>query len=148
MHSRPYVRTLALFTDCLLTDSNSARQHFGNLQHKIFPIYFVISIILSAFLLVLWTFSHPDVMTHTTQPNVADVAQAYALTTVLLCQGLNYFVIGPMTSKCVLSQGSARLADVKFLERCSDVTVWKRRKAKLITSQGYDLQYIIFCTDY
>ncbi|KAF8225829.1 hypothetical protein L208DRAFT_1304846 [Tricholoma matsutake] len=75
------------------------REHFLNLQHKIFPIYFVISVILSASLLVLWTFSHPDVMTHITRPNVADVAQAYVLVIPLFCQSLNYFVIGPLTSK-------------------------------------------------
>ena len=80
-------------------DSNSARQHFGNLQHKSFSLYFVISLILSSSLLGLWTFSHPDVMTHIARPDVADVAQAYALMTVLLCQGLNFFVVGPLTSK-------------------------------------------------
>ncbi|KAF5377611.1 hypothetical protein D9615_005124 [Tricholomella constricta] len=76
-----------------------ARQHFGNLQHKTFPIYFVLSIILSSSLLVLWTISHPHVITHIAHPTVADVAQAYALTIVLLGQGFNYFTIGPLTSK-------------------------------------------------
>lgn len=64
------------------------------------------SIALSSALLVLWTISHPDVITHIARPNVADVAQAYALATVLLGQGFNYFVIGPLTSKCVLCLGA------------------------------------------
>ncbi|KAG6910559.1 hypothetical protein DXG01_009509 [Tephrocybe rancida] len=72
---------------------------FGNLQHKTFPIYFVVSIVLSSSLLTTWTLSHPNVVEHITRPFVADVAQAYALATVFLGQGLNYFVIGPLTSK-------------------------------------------------
>jgi len=82
------------------------RQHFGNLQHKTFPLYFVISLVLSSSLLGFWTFSHPDVLTHLTRPNVADVAQAYTLATVFFCQGLNYFVIGPMTSKTMFRRQS------------------------------------------
>lgn len=79
-----------------------ARQYFGTLQHKTFPIYFVLSILLSSALLSLWVFNHPDVLAHITQPNVADVAQAYVLAVVLLFQGLNYFVVGPLTSKYIL----------------------------------------------
>jgi Domain of unknown function (DUF4149) len=84
-----------------LAHLNSARHHFGNLQHKTFPIYFVISLVLTSCLLGLWTFSHPNVLTHIARPNVADVAQAYTLMTAIFCQSLNYFVIGPLTSKCV-----------------------------------------------
>ncbi|GLB36463.1 putative protein with domain of unknown function (DUF4149) [Lyophyllum shimeji] len=80
------------------------RQQFGNLQHKTFPVYFVLSIIVSAFLLTLWTVEHPHVVTHIARPNVADVAQAYALATVLLCQCVNYFVIGPLTSKTMFER--------------------------------------------
>ena len=72
---------------------------FAALQHQTFPIYFVISITLSSSMLALWTWSHPDVITYILRPNVADVAQAYALGSVLLSQSLNYFVVGPMTSK-------------------------------------------------
>lgn len=80
----------------------SARQQFGNLQHKTFPIYFIISIILGSGLATLWTWSHPDVTSHLAQPYLADVAQLYALGTVLLGQSFNYFVIGPLTSKYVV----------------------------------------------
>ncbi|KAF8078311.1 hypothetical protein FPV67DRAFT_1615633 [Lyophyllum atratum] len=80
------------------------RQQFGNLQHKTFPIYFVLSIILSSSLLIFWTYSHPNVVAHITRPNVADVAQAYALATVLLCQGFNYFIVGPLTSKTMFQR--------------------------------------------
>ncbi|KAG6817617.1 hypothetical protein H0H87_006245 [Tephrocybe sp. NHM501043] len=75
------------------------RQMFGNLQHKTFPTYFVISMILSSSLLTVWTLSHPNVAENITRPFVADVAQAYALAIVLLGQAFNYFVIGPLTSK-------------------------------------------------
>ena len=76
-----------------------ARHHFGALQHKTFPIYFVLSILLSSGLLAIWVSNHPDVLTHIAQPNIADVAQAYTLGVVLLSQGFNYFIIGPLTSK-------------------------------------------------
>ncbi|KIK71362.1 hypothetical protein GYMLUDRAFT_66572 [Collybiopsis luxurians FD-317 M1] len=80
------------------------RQHFGNLQHKIFPIYFVLSVLLSSGLLLLWTFSHPDVLSYWDRPLVADVSQVYLLISVLLSQGSNYFIIGPMTSKTMFER--------------------------------------------
>jgi len=83
---------------------NLPRQHFSVLQHKTFPIYFVLSILLSSGLLSLWVLNHPDVLTHITQPNVADVAQAYTLGVVLVSQGLNYFVVGPLTSKTMFQR--------------------------------------------
>ncbi|KAF5384688.1 hypothetical protein D9757_006229 [Collybiopsis confluens] len=80
------------------------RQQFGNLQHKTFPIYFVLSISIVSSLLVLWTFSHPDVLTYYDRPLVADVSQFYLLISVLMSQGTNYFVIGPMTSKTMFER--------------------------------------------
>jgi len=80
------------------------RQQFGTLQHKTFPIYFVLSMSISSLLLALWTFNHPDVVTYITRPNVADVAQAYALGNVILCQGFNYFIIGPWTSSVMFQR--------------------------------------------
>ncbi|KAF8807272.1 hypothetical protein BYT27DRAFT_7241872 [Phlegmacium glaucopus] len=80
------------------------RHQFGALQHKTFPVYFVLSILLSSGLLSLWVINHPDVVTHIYQPNVADVVQAYALAVVLLSQGLNYFVIGPLTSRTMFQR--------------------------------------------
>lgn len=76
-----------------------ARQQFGNLQHKTFPIYFGISIALSTGLLGLWTYSHPQVLEHATNPQVADVAQAYTLAGIALAQLTNQLVIGPLTSQ-------------------------------------------------
>ena len=78
-----------------------ARQYFSILQHKTFPIYFVFSILLSSGLLSLWVLNHPDVLAHIAEPNVADVAQAYTLGAVILLQSLNYFVVGPLTSKYI-----------------------------------------------
>jgi len=74
------------------------RHQFGTLQHQTFPIYFALSIALSLSMLVMWTSSHPDVLSHILQPNVADVAQAYALLSVTLSQAANYFVISPLAS--------------------------------------------------
>ncbi|GAW03404.1 Transmembrane protein 205 [Lentinula edodes] len=51
------------------------RQQFGNLQHKTFPIYFVISITL-----------------------------VYILFSVLISQGINYTVIGPLTSRTMFER--------------------------------------------
>ncbi|THV06055.1 hypothetical protein K435DRAFT_834479 [Dendrothele bispora CBS 962.96] len=80
------------------------RHQFGQLQHKTFPIYFVISILLSAGLTGMWTLSHPDVQNYIQNPFVADVAQAYTLASVSIAQGLNYFVVGPMTSKTMFQR--------------------------------------------
>ncbi|KAM5532177.1 hypothetical protein V8D89_014133 [Ganoderma adspersum] len=80
------------------------RQQFGTLQHRTFPIYFAISIGLSSGLLGLWSWSHPVVLTHYRQPAVADVSQAYTLATVLLCQVVNHYVIGPLTSKTMFKR--------------------------------------------
>ncbi|KAI0359078.1 hypothetical protein OH77DRAFT_1420628 [Trametes cingulata] len=80
------------------------RQQFGTLQHRTFPIYFVISIALSSGLLGLWTYSHPRVLTNYLTPSDGDVAQAYALAAVLLSQAANHFVIGPLTSKTMFKR--------------------------------------------
>lgn len=80
------------------------RHHFSALQHKTFPIYFVLSIILSSSLLATWVFKHPDVLDYLARPNVGDVAQVYALGAVLFSQGLNYFVIGPLTSQTMFQR--------------------------------------------
>jgi len=80
------------------------RHQFGALQHKTFPVYFVISILLSSGLLGAWVFKHPDVIEYIARPNVADVAQVYALATVWLSQASNYFIIGPMTSKTMFQR--------------------------------------------
>ncbi|PPQ62791.1 hypothetical protein CVT24_000485, partial [Panaeolus cyanescens] len=82
----------------------TARQQFGNLQHKTFPVYFVLSMALSSSLLAVWTLNHPNVLKNLTQPLVADVAQAYLLGSVLAGQGFNYFIIGPLTSKTMFKR--------------------------------------------
>ncbi|KAF7367244.1 DUF4149 domain-containing protein [Mycena sanguinolenta] len=81
-----------------------ARPQFGQLQHKTFPIYFVLSLGLGSTLLGFWTVNHPVVLTHYANPLVADVAQAYTLVLVLLAQGSNYFIIGPLTSKTMFER--------------------------------------------
>jgi len=80
------------------------RPMFGALQHRVFPVYFAVSIVLSSGMLGVWTWTHPDVITHILRPNVADVAQAYALATVFICQSANHFVIGPLVSKVMFQR--------------------------------------------
>ncbi|KIM48334.1 hypothetical protein M413DRAFT_440057 [Hebeloma cylindrosporum] len=80
------------------------RHQFGALQHKTFPIYFVLSIFLSSSLLAIWILKHPDVLVYLARPNVGDVAQVYALGSVLSSQALNYFVIGPLTSQTMFKR--------------------------------------------
>jgi len=80
------------------------RQQFGALQHRVFPVYFVISIVIGSGLLGLWTRSHPAVLEHIAKPAVVDVAQAYTLASVILLQAANHFVIGPLTSKTMFQR--------------------------------------------
>lgn len=86
-----------------------ARQQFGALQHRIFPVYFNLSIVLAGGLLTLWTRSHPAVVQHVKNPLVADVAQAYTLAAIVFLQGSNRFIVGPLTSKYVQIQTNASL---------------------------------------
>ncbi|GBE78398.1 hypothetical protein BKA93DRAFT_808756 [Sparassis latifolia] len=92
------------------------RHQFGTLQHRTFPVYFVISILLASALLGLWAYGHPAVLIHWDDPKVADVAQAYTLAAVVLLQAGNYFVVGPMTSR----------------------VMFKRHKLEKEESKGYD----------
>ncbi|EPS99083.1 hypothetical protein FOMPIDRAFT_1037137 [Fomitopsis schrenkii] len=89
------------------------RHQFGALQHRVFPIYFVQSIIASAGLLALWLSAHPAVTTYVFQPAVADVAQAYTLASVLLTQTSNHLVIGPLTSKAMFERHRLEKAEGK-----------------------------------
>lgn len=81
-----------------------ARQQFGALQHRVFPVFFTTSQVISSILLVLWTLSHPDVVPNWHKPLLADVAQAWSLATVLLTQGTNDWVVGPLTSKTMFER--------------------------------------------
>lgn len=116
-----------------------ARHQFGALQNKTFPVYFLQSIILSGALLTKWIYSHPDVLTNITRPNVADVAQAYALTSALASQSFNYFVVGPRTSKFVLTLNTApqRVTDTGYSVSCSNVIGSRGRKANSSTIPVY-----------
>lgn len=80
------------------------RQQFVQLQHKIFPVYFLLSAGLSGALLLRWMTSHPNVLIHITQPCIAEVTQAYALGIVLLLHVINYAVLGPLTSRTVFAR--------------------------------------------
>jgi len=80
------------------------RHQFGALQHKTFPVYFNISIVLAGGLLALWHHSHPAVLANISKPHIAEVAQAYVLAGVIAVQGINQAVIGPTTSKTMFKR--------------------------------------------
>lgn len=94
----------------------------------------MVSIGLSSGLLALWTLSHPDVLGNLLRPQVADVAQVYALGSVLAAQGLNYFVVGPLTSKCVHVQVAIRYALTKSFNR----TMFQRQKLEKEEGKAYN----------
>lgn len=80
------------------------RQAFSSLQHRTFPVFFSTSQLISSVLLIIWTLSHPDVLTNWYNPVIADVAQAWCLATVLLTQGANDWVVGPLTSNTMFER--------------------------------------------
>lgn len=59
--------------------------------------------LLSSGLLGTWIVKHPDVIKHIGEPRYAEVAQAHSLAAVVLLQGINYFALGPMTSRFAVS---------------------------------------------
>jgi len=89
------------------------RPQFGVLQRRTFSVYFLTSIFLSSGLLASWTINHPEVKNHLGNPFVADVLQVYALATVLLGQGMNYFVIGPLASSVMFKRHRQEKAEGK-----------------------------------
>lgn len=56
--------------------------------------------LLGSGLLGLWSYGHPAVLEFATVPQIADVAQAYIIASVILAQATNQFVIGPLVNKC------------------------------------------------
>ncbi|KAH6917428.1 hypothetical protein BKA70DRAFT_334593 [Coprinopsis sp. MPI-PUGE-AT-0042] len=80
------------------------RHQFGNLQHKTFPVYFGLSIILTSGLLGGWVYKNPELLSSLTYVRRADVAQAYALGTTLLGQASNHFVFTPMATKIMFQR--------------------------------------------
>ncbi|XP_006454727.1 hypothetical protein AGABI2DRAFT_62226 [Agaricus bisporus var. bisporus H97] len=81
-----------------MCDHLIARQYFGTLQHRVFPVYFIQSVFLSSALLTKWIYTHPGVLNNLSNPYIGNVAQVYALGLVLACQGCNRFIVIPQTS--------------------------------------------------
>jgi hypothetical protein len=82
----------------------SARQQFGSLQHRTFPVYFKLNALTSSGLLFAWVRTHSIVIEHFARPTVPDVCQAYALGAVAIAHTLNIVWFGPATSKYVTWQ--------------------------------------------
>ncbi|KIY48939.1 hypothetical protein FISHEDRAFT_42378, partial [Fistulina hepatica ATCC 64428] len=80
------------------------RHQFGALQHRVFPAYFLSSITLSFGLLSAYVYKHPGVAASLADPLDAEVAQAYTIGSVLLFQGVNWAVIGPLTSSIMFKR--------------------------------------------
>lgn len=118
-----------------------ARQQFGALQHRSFPWYFNISILLSSGLLLLWTTGHPHIISNFANPQLADVAQAYALGTIVVSQLANQAVIGPLTSKYVwrfvVTVAGRSCLQLSLLEPCFNAIGERRKRARPIMKQGY-----------
>ncbi|KAL7285745.1 hypothetical protein ACG7TL_000853 [Trametes sanguinea] len=112
------------------------RQQFGNLQHRTFPIYFVLSIALSSSLLGLWVYSHPSVLQNYLHPTQGDVAQAYALAAVVLSQASNHAIIGPLTSKWVLYMEVEASLETESI--CLSRTMFKRHKLEKEEGKAYN----------
>jgi Domain of unknown function (DUF4149) len=87
---------------CLI--AASARQQFGSLQQRTFPIYFKLNAIVSSGLLFAWIRNHNTVIAQLAHPTVPDVTQAYALGAVAIAHALNIVWFGPATSKYVTWQ--------------------------------------------
>lgn len=96
----------------------TARQQFGALQHRTFPVYFNVSIGLAGALIALWHRGHPAVLANISNPRIAEVAQVYALGSIVATQGINKLVVGPLTSKYVSACGNWRLVGNAQLDVC------------------------------
>ena len=117
--------------------SFAAREQLEKLQHRTLPWHFNICIALSGGLLFLWNVGHPHVWENITNSTIVDVAQAYALVTVLTSQLMNRVVFGPMTSK--YAQRDPRFTVKKLMKiigRCPSVTAWRKRRRRRTMSQG------------
>jgi len=76
---------------------------FGNLQGRLFPVYFGMQAGISAGLYLAWLYMHPSLTEHpeyllriTSRP---DAFNAFTLFTMTLTGALNAFLIGPATTK-------------------------------------------------
>lgn len=84
---------------------------------------------------MLWHYGHPAVLQNISSPEIAEVAQAYTLATVVAAQGVNQVVIGPLTSKCVIYPQSTGL----LLNVCVQFrTMFKRHKLEKEEGKAYN----------
>ncbi|KAH0838487.1 hypothetical protein J3R83DRAFT_6803 [Lanmaoa asiatica] len=120
----------------------SARQQFGALQHRTFPVYFTISLYIASALLVLWVFHHPNVLTRLDNPLIVDVAQVYALASVIWFQGVNQFVVGPMTSKYVFCIVNASMVHLKA-QHSIPRTMLQRHKLEKVEGNTHDKTTVV-----
>ncbi|KAG8943426.1 hypothetical protein FRC04_002891 [Tulasnella sp. 424] len=102
------------------------RQQFGNLQSRIFPVYFGVSTSITTALLASWVFNHPDVVPNFSRPGLADVAQAWTLVVVGSMQALNWLYLGPLTSSLMFKRHKLERAEGKSY---TDPTVSDEMKA-------------------
>ncbi|KAH9947718.1 hypothetical protein B0H21DRAFT_737751 [Amylocystis lapponica] len=80
------------------------RHQFGALQHRLFPVYFVNSLVLSTVLLGLWTYSHAGILARIWSLTVADVVQFYALAIPVISSASNWLRVGPLVHKTVVQR--------------------------------------------
>ncbi len=118
----------------------TARHQFGALQHRTFPVYFNISILLAGALASLWAYGHPGVLGHLTELKVAEVVQLYTLFSVIGVQAGNHFVVGPMTSRWAIS---LRVVFCARTSHCSS-TMFKRQRLEKEEGKSYNDEGVRF----
>ncbi|KDQ54791.1 hypothetical protein JAAARDRAFT_196194 [Jaapia argillacea MUCL 33604] len=93
------------------------RHQFGTLQHRTFPIYFLLSLSLTSVLVGLWTWKHSDIWTGGLKVGKwgggwvvgrvgmdGDLVQFWTLVGVCVCMAVNQFVVGPLTSRTMFQR--------------------------------------------
>jgi len=78
------------------------RMQFGNLQGRIFPIFFAMQTGVSALLLGSWLYMHPQLKNNLsllTELSRPDSFNAHCLVLMTVTGAINSFLVGPMTTK-------------------------------------------------
>ncbi|KAI0274855.1 hypothetical protein BC834DRAFT_965327 [Gloeopeniophorella convolvens] len=89
------------------------RHQFGTLQQRTFPIYFNLNVFMSSALLAAWLGKNDSIYARILQPAAPDVAQAYALATVIVAQSANSFWIGPIATRVMVARHKLERAEGK-----------------------------------
>jgi hypothetical protein len=84
------VRDTSFFSDAV-TGPNYPRGAYR------LPAYFNLSLVTSGTCLAIWTYFHPEILSHAFNASIADVTQAHILATTIAVHAANVLLIGPQT---------------------------------------------------